>query len=213
MRRPMAVGSIWSDGRDLRFSMTIGGSTIHTSGHDAEAKEEVRMGQETSSLLLSHHPACGRFGHHVVRIMGRDVCMGCLFVYPSALVTMLVLLFLAPVVHLSYLHIFALGCALFAIAVARRAFWTGLRNKMAHMTFRIVLGVSLGSVVIAVAMAPGLMVRVGLSLVVIGTWAAYQLYGWTAMVASCRRCPGYRDFPRCKEAPPDAHGPDPGSGR
>jgi len=202
----MAVGPGGSEGQGFRFSMTQGGSTIPTGGHDPDTKEIGRKGHDTTSLLLSHHPSCGRFGHHVVRIMGRDVCMGCLFVYPSASVTVLVLLFLAPVVHFSYLHVFALGCALFAIAVARRAFWTGLRNKLVHISFRTMLGISFGSVVMAVVMAPGLMVRVGLSLVVIGTWAAYQLYGWTAMVASCRRCPGYRDFPRCAEAPPEADG-------
>lgn len=146
--------------------------------------------------MLSHHPSCGRFGHHVVTIGRYDICMGCLFVYPTALVTMLILF--SQRSNMSYLPLFALGCVLFFVAVARRLFWKGLRNKPVHAMFRMILGVSFGSVVMAAIFAPTLFLKGILAMAIIAAWSAYQVGGWFGIKAECRSCPRYRSFPKCE---------------
>jgi hypothetical protein len=122
--------------------------------------------------------------------------MGCLFVYPTALVTMIILF--SQRSNISYLPLFALGCVLFFIAVARRLFWKGLRNKPVHAMFRVVLGVSFGCVVMAAIIAPTLVLKGVLAIAIIVAWSAYQLGGWYGIKAECRSCPSFRSFPRCE---------------
>jgi hypothetical protein len=42
-------------------------------------------------IILSHHPLCGKFEGHFFHIRGRRVCIGCATVYPTAILTALLL--------------------------------------------------------------------------------------------------------------------------
>ena len=148
-------------------------------------------------MLISHHPSCERFSHHVVKVGKHHVCMGCLFVYPSALVTILAILMVRLYLVLPFVQVVVLASVTFAIAVARRYLWKGLRNKAVHLLFRLVLGVSLGCAVMGIVLATTVVLRADLAVALVVGWMAYQLGGYFSMKAECRSCPGYRSFPRC----------------
>jgi len=124
--------------------------------------------------------------------------MGCLFVYPSALLTIITLLMVRLYFVLPWLQVVVMAIVTFAIAVARRYLWKGLRNKVVHVIFRLILGISLGCAVIGIVLATTLVLRADLAVAVVIGWAAYQLGGYFSMKAECRTCPGYQSFPRCE---------------
>jgi len=123
--------------------------------------------------------------------------MGCLIVYPSALVTIFLLLMVRLYLMLPFLPVVVIACVMFIIAVARRLLWRDLRNKMVHMMFRVILGISLGCAIIGIVLASTILLRAILAIAVTLGWMAYQLGGYLSMKAECRSCPGYDSFPRC----------------
>jgi len=164
---------------------------------DPSFSSSEKTQSSTSSFLLSHHPACARFNHHVIRIKGYDVCLGCLFVYPALMVTLLLLFLISTKESISYWYLFIIGSILFLISVIRRVFWKGLHNRAVHILFRVMLGASFGSVSMAVILAPVSLIKFGLILIVAGAWTAYQIGGWLSLKSECKTCPGYLQFPNC----------------
>jgi hypothetical protein len=169
-----------------------------------------------TSFLLSHHPTCDRFKHHVVTIRGYDLCMGCLIVYPTMLVTLLVLYFINTLMSVPFWYLFILGCIFYIVAVIRRVFWKGLHNRPVHILFRVILGISLGCVVMSLILTPVLLIKIGLALITLGAVTAYQVGGWLGLKSECKTCMGYPYFPQCgginlgpqrsdKDGPPEDH--------
>jgi hypothetical protein len=42
-------------------------------------------------LLLSHHPNCKKFESHTLDIKGHRICLGCLVIYPTVILTLILL--------------------------------------------------------------------------------------------------------------------------
>ena len=48
-------------------------------------------------ILLSHHPACKKFESHTITLRGKKICLGCLVIYPTIIIT-LSLLFMFDII-------------------------------------------------------------------------------------------------------------------
>lgn len=88
---------------------------------------------ELREILVSHHPNCPCFKNDVVVVFGRRICAGCVFAYPTALLT----LFLLKPTGIESVY---LAIALAAASQLRRF----IRNKVSGLFFRGLAGVALG---------------------------------------------------------------------
>jgi len=160
-------------------------------------KEEI----DKEPFLLSHHPRCEKYESHVVEIKGYKVCMGCLFTYPSALITILI----ANLLYFTNLYdfriLFYLGLAFFGIALIRK-FFLNDRNlsKKVHILFRIILGVSLGFEISAIEYASGT-ARLFLIVFVAAVIITYNVLNGIKTREICKTCEQYHLFPNCDGRP------------
>lgn len=89
--------------------------------------------QEFCEILISHHPDHPVFDDDVVRIRGRRVCAGCMFAYPVAALT---LILLQP----TGFGAIIISIILAALSQIRQI----LQNRHAGFVLRIVAGIALG---------------------------------------------------------------------
>ncbi|MBU1158629.1 MAG: hypothetical protein KKE24_04745 [Candidatus Thermoplasmatota archaeon] len=140
-------------------------------------------------IILSHHPLCGRFDDHVFKIKGRRVCRGCATVYPSALVTALLLLIVSPI---SFAITFPIALSFFAVNLMRLL----SKNHRLSILFNACLGISLGAALFSAIYAPE-----GLQLVVVIAGLAvaisFSFLKGRRVFSTCRSCQRYREFPSC----------------
>ncbi len=144
---------------------------------------------DSDPIILSHHPLCGRFDDHVFKIRGRYVCIGCATVYPSALVTALLLLIMSPI---SFSIIFPISLSFFAMNLMRLL----TKNHRFSILFNACLGISLGAALFSAIYAPeGLQLAVviaGLAVVI-----SFSFLKGRRVFATCKSCQRYREFPSC----------------
>ncbi len=140
-------------------------------------------------IILSHHPLCGRFDDHVFRIRGRYVCIGCATVYPSAILTVLLLSIMNST---SFEIAFPIALSAFALNLVR----TLSKDHRFSVLFNASLGVSLGASLLSAIHAPE---NLQLAVVLVGLAVAFtfSLLKGHRVFAICKRCPSYGEFPAC----------------
>lgn len=144
---------------------------------------------DSDPIILAHHPLCGEFEDHVFKIRGRYVCIGCATVYPSAILTALLL----SITNSSSFEI-ALPIALSAFALNLMRFLS--KSHRLSILFNASLGVSLGASLLSAIHAPE---NLQLVVVFVGLAVAFSfslLKGYR-LFAKCKNCPRYREFPYC----------------
>lgn len=157
-------------------------------------------------IILSHHPLCGRFDDHVFKVRGRSVCIGCATVYPSALVTALVLLGVGPV---PFSIVSAIALSSFAVNLLRFL----AKSHRLSVLFNAGLGVSSGAALFSTAYAPEDL-RLVVVLVVIAVAAVFSLLKGYRVFTKCKSCEHYPEFPSCCRPGflQSENGREPGSG-
>jgi len=156
-------------------------------------KEEI----DKEPFLLSHHPLCEKYESHLVEIRGYKVCMGCLFTYPSALATILIVNLLYSVSSYGFELLFYLGLIFFGIALIRKLFLDdNSLSKQIHILFRVVLGISLGFEISAIEYAEGES-RLFLIVFVASFIVIYNIANGIHTRKTCKTCEQYPLFPNC----------------
>ena len=140
-------------------------------------------------IILSHHPLCGKFDDHVFRIRRRHVCIGCATVYPSAIVAALSLWI---VNSSSFVFLFSAAVVSFSFNLMRFA----IKSHRYSVLFNIFLGISLGASVLSAIYAPGDL-QLAVVLIVLGTAASFSVVKGHRVMATCKSCERYREFPYC----------------
>lgn len=141
-------------------------------------------------LVLSHHPLCGEFEDHFLIIRGKKVCRGCITVYPSALISILIFIALNL---LSFEFLFFASLVCFIINCYR--FVIG-ENVQARFLMNIILGFSLGSVILSVLFAPASIFIPWLAFVIVVASLFMFIKGWN-VYSKCKKCFSFANFPRC----------------
>lgn len=146
---------------------------------------------DAEPILLSHHPMCGRFGDHMFNIKGRAVCIGCVTVYPSALISLAFLL--AAGINsfgtLLYIAVAPFLLNLFRLVLKKR--------RVFSVFFNILLGVSLASSVLCIICAPD-SIRIFVFLFVLAAASVFVFLKGMRVFMTCRRCLDYPNFPACR---------------
>ena len=140
-------------------------------------------------IILSHHPLCGKFDDHVFKIRGRYVCIGCVTVYPSAVVTLLLL----SIMNMSSFAI-AFPIALSSFAVNLLRFLD--KNHRLSLILNVILGVSVGTTLLSAVNAPN---NIQLAVILVGVTVAFSFMFIKGhrVLKTCKSCQRYREFPSC----------------
>jgi len=140
-------------------------------------------------IILSHHPLCGKFEDHFFRIRGRHVCIGCATVYPSAIITALLL---SATDQNSFGIVFPIALSSFALNLLR----VFDRRHRLSILFNTLLGISLGTSILSAIHAPGdlqpIVIIAGLAVAIVFAF----LKGYRVL-ATCKSCERYDEFPYC----------------
>jgi len=144
----------------------------------------------TTPIILSHHPLCGAFSDHYFSIRGHYVCKGCITVYPVAIIT-IILMSLFDVTTFSFLFytalvFFILNCYRFVIP----------RREIVNNIMNIMLGISLGAVVLSVIHVPN-DISLSWGIIVLVVASIFIFLKGFRVFNVCRHCPRYDSFPRC----------------
>ena len=145
-------------------------------------------------IILSHHPLCGKFEDHVFKIKGRHVCIGCATVYPSAIMTAILLLVLSSG---SFAIAFPLALSSFALNLTRFL----SKSHRFSVLFNASLGISLGASLLASIHAPEDL-QVVVVVFVLAVAISFSLVKGRRMLATCKSCERYREFPSCHNPRP-----------
>jgi hypothetical protein len=149
---------------------------------------------DSDPIILSHHPLCGKFEDHVFKIRGRYVCIGCTTVYPSAILTALVL-------WIGNSSSFAIAFPIAVSAFALNLLRFSSRSHRLSILFNISLGVSLGASLLSAIYAPENL-RLAVVFVELAVAITFSLAKGRRMRAKCKSCPRYREFPACYKPSP-----------
>ena len=151
---------------------------------------KLRSEIKNEPIVLAHHPLCGRYDDHFFVIHGRKVCRGCLTVYPSAAIGIIILSLLNPT---NFMDLFLLWLVLFIINLSRLVM---NRSKTSNAIFNVILGISLSATFFSALNCPGDLILLYYPFV-IATYLVFMFYRGYRMIDGCKKCPDYGMFPTC----------------
>ncbi|MDD1772609.1 MAG: hypothetical protein LUQ09_06775 [Methanomassiliicoccales archaeon] len=139
-------------------------------------------------ILLAHHPLCGKFDDHMLNIKARKVCRGCVTVYPTAILVLILFLLVRPGFEPSFI----MALVLFGIQLIR---FVSSGHKTA-ITFNMVLGSCLAITVFSVITCPSDL-RIFLYPFIIVVAVIFIYLKSRRMFSRCHNCSNYGSFPEC----------------
>jgi len=165
-------------------------SMAHQYGGVIGGGEDIKFMYELRNepILLSHHPLCGRFSDHLLTIRGRKVCRGCITVYPTFAVMLIILLMVRPDFMVAFVGSLLLFCAQLS-----RFITTGRRISI---FFNTVLGSSLAMTVYSIIVCP-LDLRILVYPFIIGVIITFEFLKGRKMRKRCKECPDRASYPQC----------------
>ncbi len=164
---------------------------------------KIKRAIRDDPIILAHHPFCDNFAGHTIQLRGYSVCLGCLFTYPAAVVTIVVIIAIGYLgLSFSNIQLFGAGVVLFLVAILRKALDIGRENQRLHIIFRMVLGVSLGLVLSSIIVSPDWTSRLVLIAIIVGVAITYNVINGRRTMGICRSCDQYPEFPHCAGSKP-----------
>lgn len=141
-------------------------------------------------LVLAHHPLCGKFDDHFFIIRNKKVCRGCLVVYPTALVTLMIL-FILGVDEFKPLILGAIF--LFLINLTRLVI---PRTPQTNIVFNVILGITLALTIMSVIYCPEeLRISVYPLIIIISVIFIYSK--GLKVHYTCKQCSNNENRPNC----------------
>lgn len=141
-------------------------------------------------IVIAHHPLCGKYDDHFFCIKGRKVCRGCLTVYPSATLGLIIILMFAIT---DFYLLFYTSLALFSLNLLRLVL---NRTTMSNMIFNVILGGCLSTIISSALYCPEDKILLFYPFVVT-VFLIFMSYRGLRMLHNCKICPNYSMFPSC----------------
>ena len=139
-------------------------------------------------ILLAHHPLCGRFEDHLLTIRGRKVCRGCLTVYPSFALMLVLLSMGRP----GFEAAFVASLMQFIFQLLRFV----VHGRGWSVFFNLVLGSSLALAVYSAIVCPPEL-RIYVYPFIITVIVVFEYFKGKRMLRRCKECPERAFYPRC----------------
>jgi hypothetical protein len=166
----------------------LGSRYMSVGGGNMKLLDELR----NEPILLSHHPLCGKFDDHLLKIRGKKVCRGCVTVYPTAALLFLTLWLVRP----GFQSVLMLALVLFGIQLMR---FQSSGHLMAIM-FNLMLGSSLASIIYSAIVCPPDL-RALLYPFIAAVILGFEYLKGRRILSRCRNCPDHGSFPECIRGP------------
>jgi len=162
-------------------------------------KGRIKKAIQKEPFILSHHPSCEKYSHHMVDLRGYKLCMGCFFTYPAAIITLLIA-YLTPLNgYLDHIQFFGLAIIFLMLNVVRKLILRDRMSKKLHIIFRNFLGICLGLVIMGLLVIPDTdPMRWYYLILVISVAVIYNLANGIKTMRTCKACEDYPDFPKCQ---------------
>lgn len=152
---------------------------------------------KNNPFLLAHHPSCDTFSNHTLNIRGWKLCLGCFVIYPSAIISLALLFFLQDLHSIDYLMAFYIALAMFGINSIRKIIYKDNLPKSVQVVFRVILGISLASMLYSIWLAPQpeqyYLIALFLAIAI-----GYNIFNSKKMLKTCKECDQYQNFPKCE---------------
>ncbi|HNU36430.1 MAG TPA: hypothetical protein PKJ15_07510 [Methanomassiliicoccales archaeon] len=143
-------------------------------------------------ILLAHHPLCGRFDDHLLTVRGRKICRGCVTVYPTFLVMLVLLSLSGPTFEAAFLA----SLLLFSFQLMRFV----ASGRWTAILFNVVLGSSLAMVIYSAIVCPPEL-RIYVYPFIITVIVVFEYLKGRRMLDRCKECPSYASYPLCARGP------------
>ena len=159
----------------------------------------MKKAVQKEPFILSHHPSCEKFSHHMVDFRGYMLCMGCFFTYPAAILP-IIIMHLPPFRDLfDHTQLFGLAIVFLSLNVGRKLILKDRISKNLHILFRNFLGICLGLVVMGLLAVPETdPLRWYYLIFVISVAVVYNLANGIKTMRTCKACEEYPNFPKCQ---------------
>lgn len=148
-------------------------------------------------FMLAHHPSCDKFSDHTLNFGGLRLCMGCFVIYPTAAAALAVLYLASGTIQLDYMPAFWIALILFGVNAIRKTVIKDRLPKGIQIVFRIILGMSLAFMMASIWLAP-VPEQFHLITLLLAFAIVYNLINGRKMVNTCKECPNYSEFPKCR---------------
>ena len=100
-------------------------------------------------LLIAHHPICSRFESHLIYIKNHPICLGCITVYPTFVISLLIFHYLSLQVTLIPIwHLIPLGIMLTSLKIF------DFKIKSIKIIINILIGMGLSILVLGILGLP-----------------------------------------------------------
>ena len=128
--------------------------------------------------------------------MGVRFCRGCLLIYPSCLVALLLLNFPGSPLDLAYWTYLAASFFFLFINIIRK--FLDPKNTLIQSISRVFIGLSLALAITSMLKAPDTSLKVVIGIMILTVGIAYNLINGIHTWNYCKRCPQHVDFPECE---------------
>lgn len=154
-------------------------------------------------IILSHHPNCGKFENHVIKIGKYRLCIGCFIGYPTAFITISIINLLHLQEMLSSQLFVALGIILLSFFIISLVNLTKI--KWVKILQKFLIGIGAGFLFWGLWKLPNSSI-INFTLlyitfsVILGVLNGYHAYGFYRMCKKCeyslnwRACPGFKNI-------------------
>ena len=148
-------------------------------------------------FLLAHHPSCDKFSHHTFSITDWRLCLGCFVIYPTAVISLIILYLGSQFYIYDYYWLFSAAIVFFCLNLLRKSLFRDEVRQSIHVISRMMLGISLALILVSIWLAPkpqNIIILTLLLTVAIG----YNLLNGRKYLKTCKTCSQYDKFPRCE---------------
>lgn len=147
-------------------------------------------------LLLSHHPDCGKFKKHTINIHGLKLCAGCAIIYPSIIVSLILLYTINLFQPLFFKYLFLIG--LLFIVPKIISIFLHTSRKAVKIGVNILVGIGIAICIFSIFSFPfPFLIN---SLIFIGFFMLVNSANFIrvkSIIKTCAYCEYHRDWSRC----------------
>ncbi len=129
--------------------------------------------------------------------MGRRLCLGCFVMYPSAAISLAILLLINGFLPLNPIYLLIAAFILFGINAVRKVIFRDNFKKGVHFIFRIELGITLALAIMSIILTRG-NERLFTVILVLAVAIVYNVYNGKRNLDICKKCPQHAQFPKCE---------------
>ncbi len=186
------VGGAFISSSILGFTLAVRPGWFRRATHASNPPSSQDSRKENNPRRIGHHPDCGYFSHHIIKIGSRKRCAACTGLAGGSIIAIVLMSFyiVLPSELTFEASLFLISIGMFIVAVNQLDLVLPSRNPAVHMVFNVMLVLAFLSVVMGVLEITGTLAYGFFAVVISYLWldTRVQLSNWQH-AKICRNCP------------------------